>query len=279
MSKIYVTGFNGYLGSALCKHMFDKNFIKIGNPKKKYLQTDILKDLPNKVDSDAICLHLASISGEQSEKNKELTFETNVELTKRICDLNFNKIIFFSTSSVYGSSEKILKETDDVNPTNYYTETKILAENIIKQSKTNIILRMSNLMGISPNMNWNLFVNQLIKNIKKNKKIEIFNPYQYRPFLNISDAVNCLSNIIDERKVEGIFNFGFTDMNYNKTEILTTLKKIFKNFNYRTSFEGDKIYPSKPRDYKINCEKIKKFFQKKTGLLETFKQLNKINLN
>mgnify|MGYP001280550983 CR=1 FL=1 len=35
MSKIYVTGFNGYLGSALCKHMFDKNFIKIGNPKKK----------------------------------------------------------------------------------------------------------------------------------------------------------------------------------------------------------------------------------------------------
>ena len=131
MTKIYITGFNGYLGSAICRKIPEKDLIKIGNPEKNYRNINVIKDLPDKVEKNSVCLHLASISGDESEQNKKKTLKVNVEYTNRICDLNFKKIIFFSTSSVYGLSNKISLETDNLNPTTYYTETKILAEDIV----------------------------------------------------------------------------------------------------------------------------------------------------
>ena len=276
MTKIYITGFNGYLGSAICRKIPEKNLIKIGNPEKKYRNINVIKDLPNKVEKDSVCLHLASISGEESEQNKKKTLKVNVEYTDRICDLNFKKIIFFSTSSVYGLSNRTSTETDNLNPTNYYTETKILAEEIVIKSEKNIILRMSNLMGEAPKMNWSLFVNYLIKCIKQSKKIEIYNPNQFRPFLNVSDAVDALSQILNDTQIKGIFNFGLSDMNFKKIDIINSLKEFYSKLDYTINDENEKIYPSKPRDYKIDCSKIKKYFRKKTSLQQTFKELSQI---
>ena len=75
MSKIYITGFNGYLGSALCPLLSNYEVIKIGNPEKKYKEKNVLYDLPKKVERNSTCIHLASFSGEESEANKEKTYK------------------------------------------------------------------------------------------------------------------------------------------------------------------------------------------------------------
>ena len=50
MTKIYITGFNGYLGSAPAGKFREKDLIKIGNPEKNYRNINVIKDLPDKVE-------------------------------------------------------------------------------------------------------------------------------------------------------------------------------------------------------------------------------------
>ena len=109
----------------------------------------------------------------------------------KICDLGF-KNNFLSTSAVYGYSDKYFLESDKLNPTNYYIETKILGEEIVKKNKDNLILRSAILMGPSPNTNWNLLINLLVKEKKKLKKSLIIDPISYRPYLDVNDAANAI---------------------------------------------------------------------------------------
>ena len=76
-------------------------------------------------------------------------------------------------------------------------------------------------MGVSPNINWNLFINSLIRDIKTEKKIEIYNPNHYRPFLNIKDAEIYLNWLISEEGKFLINNYKINDQqlfyfNYDK---------------------------------------------------------------
>ena len=52
------------------------------------------------------------------------------------------------------------------------------------------------------------------------KKIyDFYNPNQFRPFLNVSDAVEALSEILNDTQIKGIFN-GLSDMNLKKLILL-----------------------------------------------------------
>ncbi len=278
MSKIFITGFNGYLGSAICEKFNNEKIVKIGNKKKIYdKEENILLEFPKKVNKEDICIHLASISGNESEINKKATYETNVILTKKICDLGFKKIIFLSTSAVYGYSDKCFLESDELNPTNYYIETKILGEEIVKKNKDNLILRSAILMGPSPNTNWNLLINLLVKEKKKLKKSLIIDPISYRPYLDVNDAAKAILDFTNRfASLSGIFNFGFSDMNYNKFQILELLKEIYGPVNYEIVENDKNIYPVGVRNYKINCNGIEKFIKNKTSIRKTLINLGEI---
>ena len=278
MSKIFITGFNGYLGSAICEKFNNEKIVKIGNKKKIYnREENILLEFPKKINKEDICIHLASISGNESEINKKATYETNVIWTQRICDLGFKKIIFLSTSAVYGYSDKYFLESDKLNPTNYYIETKILGEEIVKKNKDNLILRSAILMGPSPNTNWNLLINLLVKEKKKFKKSLIIDPISYRPYLDVNDAANAILDFTNRfASLSGIFNFGFSDMNYNKFQILELLKEIYGPVDYEVVENDKNIYPVGVRNYKINCDGIKKFIKNKTSIRKTLINLGEI---
>ena len=278
MSKIFITGFNGYLGSAICEKFNNEKIVKIGNKKKIYnREENILLEFPKKINKEDICIHLASISGNESEINKKATYETNVIWTQRICDLGFKKIIFLSTSAVYGYSDKYFLESDKLNPTNYYIETKILGEEIVKKNKDNLILRSAILMGPSPNTNWNLLINLLVKEKKKFKKSLIIDPISYRPYLDVNDAANAILDFTNRfASLSGIFNFGFSDMNYNKFQILELLKEIYGSVDYEVVKNDKNIYPVGVRNYKINCDGIEKFIKNKTSIRKTLINLGEI---
>ena len=277
MSKIYITGFNGYLGSALCPLLSNYEVIKIGNPEKKYKEKTILYDLPKKVERNSTCIHLASFSGEESEANKIKTYKTNVTFTKKICELGFEKIYFISSSSIYGNSDRPFEEDSNLNPTSYYSETKILSEEIVKKSKKNTILRMAVLMGISPHTNWKMFINSIVRNAYENKESQIFAPNCFRPYINVNDAALGLTKLIKNREICGTFNFGFSDMNFNKNQVINEIKKKIPNSKFIMSknLDNPKYLVSK-RSYKLNCNKIQKIIEKKKDLALTIKEITNV---
>jgi len=163
-----------------------------------------------------LVIHLASITGlKNCENNPIKAFQTNVHGTFNVikaCELNKNKLIFFSSREVYGKTLDVeSKENDLLLPTNIYGITKMLGELLIKNSGKNnnldyIILRLTNVYGPGGNEKG---PNKIIKNAVEDKKIEIFGGKQSINFIYIDDVVNLISTIIDKNHIsKEIFNLG-----------------------------------------------------------------------
>ena len=226
--KILLTGGLGYIGTSLINRLSKHELIVCSKSKKRDLQNynnvifefvDITSDdflqIVKKHKPDLV-IHLASITGlKNCENNPIKAFQTNVHGTFNVikaCELNKNKLIFFSSREVYGKTLDVeSKENDLLLPTNIYGITKMLGELLIKNSGKNnnldyIILRLTNVYGPGGNEKG---PNKIIKNAVEDKKIEIFGGKQSINFIYIDDVVNLISTIIDKNHIsKEIFNLG-----------------------------------------------------------------------
>ena len=171
--KYVVTGGAGFIGSHLTKILVDQGHkvMAIDNlrtGKKENLESmkekiifvkgDILDNkLLNEtiMDVDGV-FHQAALASVQDSFSKPDEYnEVNVNGTENILKLakkNDFKIVYASSSSVYGNPESIpIKESDSKNPINPYAETKLRKEELaIKYSKMGVKvigLRYFNVFG------------------------------------------------------------------------------------------------------------------------------------
>ena len=171
--KYVVTGGAGFIGSHLTKILADQghNVTVIDNlhtGKKENLES--IKEkiifvkgdiLDNKLLDETIrnvdgVFHQAALASVQDSFSKPDEYnEINVNGTENILKLakkNDFKIVYASSSSVYGNPESIpIKESDSKNPINPYAETKLkkeeLAEKYSKMGVKVIGLRYFNVFG------------------------------------------------------------------------------------------------------------------------------------
>ena len=143
--KILVTGCCGFIGSHVCEYLLqhrkDIHIVGIDNindyysQNQKYKNLDILQQYPNftfkQIDildkniitiiKPTIIIHLAAMAGVRySLENPTLYMKTNVEgqtnLLKQSVDNNVKLFIYASSSSVYGTNEKVpFSESDPIN--------------------------------------------------------------------------------------------------------------------------------------------------------------------
>ena len=226
--KILLTGGLGYIGTSLINKLTKHQLIVCSKSKKNDLQNfnDVIFEFVDITSDDFLqivkkhkpdlVIHLASITGlKNCENNPIKAFQTNVHGTFNVikaCELNKNKLIFFSSREVYGKTLDVeSKENDLLLPTNIYGITKMLGELLVKNSGKNnnlnyIILRLTNVYGPGGNEKG---PNKIIKNAVEDKKIEIFGGKQSINFIYIDDVVNLISTIIDKNHIsKEIFNLG-----------------------------------------------------------------------
>jgi UDP-glucose 4-epimerase len=151
--KILVTGGAGYLGSHMV-HLLLKNNHQVAvldnleNGHRELLPKGIsffkadLRDLTEtekiieKFQPEAIIHFACYIAAGESMKKPFLYFENNllggINLLEAMRKKNVKKIVFSSSAAVYGKGKnKPLKETDPLNPSNIYGETKAMLEKIL----------------------------------------------------------------------------------------------------------------------------------------------------
>ena len=171
--KYVVTGGAGFIGSHLTKilveqghkvtvidnlHTGKKENVESIKEKIIFVKGDILDDkLLNETirDVDGV-FHQAALASVQDSFSKPDEYnEVNVNGTENILKLakkNDFKIVYASSSSVYGNPESIpIRESDNTNPINPYAETKLRKEELaIKYSKMGVKvigLRYFNVFG------------------------------------------------------------------------------------------------------------------------------------
>tara|TARA_B100000214_G_scaffold373225_1_gene353112 strand:- start:774 stop:1724 length:951 start_codon:yes stop_codon:yes gene_type:complete len=241
MKKILITGSSGFIGFHLAKNL-SKIYKVIGldnhnnyySKKIKKKRLSILKknknfsfkkiDLKNKNELEkvfnkfkpSIVFHIAGQPGVlYSFKNPKSYKLNNTQTTNIVSNLckknNIEKLIFASSSSVYGDQKKFpIKEHFKTNPKNPYARTKIESEKIIfknlKKSKTDfLIFRFFTVYGSfgRPDM----FIHKFLNSIKNKKTIKLHNKgMNFRDFTYIDDVVSILKMSIDKKISKKILN-------------------------------------------------------------------------
>ena len=289
MKNILVTGGAGYVGSGLLRELLLKGYnvtcvdnLLFGgeslldiqhNKNFTFYKCNIndskkLDEIFLKNNFDGV-IHLAAIVGDPACKlYSDLAIKTNLDSSKWLLERSKNakvsKFIFASTCSNYGKMddpETYVDENSELAPVSLYAELKVKFEKyMLSEMKKSdgfspTSLRFSTVYGLSPRMRFDLTVNEFTKDLVLGKELIIFGENFWRPYCHVKDFSNAFITVLDspnEKVAYNVFNVGDTKENYTKQMIVNEIIKILPNSKIKYVAQNDD-----PRDYRVNCDKIK----------------------
>jgi nucleoside-diphosphate-sugar epimerase len=226
-----VTGGAGFIGSHLTKHLIKKGHKVSVIDSLRRGSFDNLKEIKDKIDFQEVDIldydkmknvaknvdgifHQAALgSVPQSFKEPEEYHRVNAIGTENVLKLakEFGfKVIYASSSSVYGNQEKFpIKEDAEKKPLNPYGKSKLESEQFAKKyadlGVKVIGLRYFNVFGIGQNPNYAGVVPKFIERLVQHKPPIIFGDgKQLRNFTFVDDVVE--ANVLAfENKIEHAF--------------------------------------------------------------------------
>lgn len=225
----FVTGKKGNLANCLSKKNFRLYELDLGN-------LDDNNEFLSDVD---VVFHMAADPEVRTGYDKpEDSFNQNIQntfnLLQKIRHSKVKKIVFASSSSVYGDAT-ILPTPENYSPLlpiSHYGASKLACEALISSFCHNynmkgIIVRPANVIGSRGRhgLIWDLV--HKLKN--DNSKLEILGDgKQVKSFIHINDGVEGIFHLVTKVKENvGIFNLGSDD----SIEIMTVAKTVCKNMN------------------------------------------------
>ena len=166
---------------------------------------------------DGIFHQAALASVQDSFSNPEEYHNVNVNGTENILKLaekNNFKVVYASSSSVYGNPERIpIKEEDNKNPINPYAETKLQKEELAKKySKMGVKiigLRYFNVFGKGQSKEYAGVLKLFLERIRDGLPPKINGDgTQFRDFVYVEDVANANIMSMDSNVDHDFFNVG-----------------------------------------------------------------------
>ena len=288
-SNLVITGGAGFIGSHLAESLAQNHKITIidnmSTGKRKNLSSIPTKNIVLKpIDlskvsgshlrcADAV-FHLAARSDvKESMLHPEIYFKDNVSATARLLDsmrkADVPKIVFVSSSVVYGQSRHSHKENSKTQPISTYGITKRVCESMIDSYCTTygfkgVVLRLANIVG--PRAPKGIIHDMVSKFQKDPKKILVLGDgNQTKSYLYVSDCINAITMTYDTMsrqsspcEIYNVSNFDFASVNQVVRYIAETMnlkKYVTKYQRYNKTgagWQGDIIIS------KMDTTKIKK---------------------
>lgn len=237
MKKVIVFGKNSFLG---------KKFIETTKKDISYYSYKEIDDIDfNKYD---IVLNFSF--NPAFYKNK---YDQSKDFDKIILEKISSKnchYIMISSRKVYGMHNHFdIKETDPINPSDYYGENKAIIENFVSKMNNYTIIRPSNIFGNE--INRLSFFGIMLTNLKKKGIISFnMNPFTVKDFIFVNDFCKYIDLFIEKTPI-GIYNLG----SGYRTMIGELAMGVIQGYG-----SGDLICnsPKLSDQFSLNLEKLKK---------------------
>lgn len=254
MAKILVTGGAGFIGSNFCNIMVKKGHdvtafdnLSLGVkenliPEVKFVQGDVKNraDLDKTGNDFDYILHLAASSSAPMFKDDlrgsmENNIIGHVDVLNYARDIKAKKVLFASTSSIYGNNPTPLTEDQFVVPPNFYSVTKHAQEetSIVysKEYDLEIIgFRFMSVYGLNEGHKKKFanVLSQFIWEMAQDRPAILYGDgTQQRDFTNVKDIVQGIELAMMSEKKYGfnVFNIG-TASAVSLVELVATINKV-----------------------------------------------------
>lgn len=282
--KVLVTGGAGYFGSVLVRTLLQEGhdvtvldsllrgdaalLPLITERRFSFFPGDIREE---KAARAALCgaeavIHLAAIVGDpacaaQPQLAREVNEKASLQLFKWADEDGARRFLFASTCSNYGRMENpdgFVDENSALNPISLYAQTKVAVERAILAADSMLtvtVLRFATLFGLSPQMRWDLTVNEFTKALLLDRKVEVFGKQFYRPYIHVRDAARAVAQVLisPSHQIAGrVFNVGDSGLNFRKGDLTLEIQRTVGG-------ESEIRYVERkddPRDYRVCFDRI-----------------------
>lgn len=256
--KLLLTGANGLLGQKLVALLQKEKEIELlatsrgaarfPNQNIPYQSLDIenrqeVQEIVGRFRPDAIIHTAAMTNVDTCEQDREGCRSANVTAVEYLIEAAEVVQAFFvhlSTDFIFSGDSGPYSEEAEARPVNYYGESKLASEEVVKKAKTPwAIVRTVLVYGITPGMSRSNIILWVKDGLEKGKPLQIVDDQLRSPTLAEDLAAACL--LITRRKAEGIWHISGKDMltPYDmaiKTADFFTLDKSLINKTDSTNF-------------------------------------------
>jgi nucleoside-diphosphate-sugar epimerase len=262
--NVLVTGGAGFIGKEVVKKLqFEGYNVTVIDLKPqpddlqfvRYIQGDIIdiSQCLSACENQDYIIHLAAKARiPESFTNPSAYFLNNVVGTQNLLAAaaakSIKKVVYASSSSVYGNHPTPNKPYHKPNPLNYYAMTKLFGEHLCKQFRNlygleYTILRLFTVYGDgqpSDDMN-GLMIAKFARLAAENLPLTIHGDGNFRrDFIHVYDVANAFYTAIESKVKNEVFNVG-TEQNISINEVVEILRQYKPELNIS--------YIPKPKGY------------------------------
>jgi UDP-glucuronate 4-epimerase len=285
MNRVLVTGCAGFIGSHLCERLLSQGYEVLGidcftanydrwikernlaglrsHPHFIFRELNLLGcDLPHLLDGIEIVYHQAALPGVRTSWGRDFAdyVDHNILVTQRLLEAikasdSVKKVVYASSSSVYGNMSGPTDETRTTQPISPYGVTKLSGEQLCHLYAKNfglpiVSLRYFTVFG--PRQRPDMAFHKFIKAILEDQRLKIYGDgSQTRDFTFIDDAVAANLAALDAPKPGEAFNIGGRD----RVKLLDVIRILEKHIGKKARFHH---LPPQPGDPRHTCADIDK---------------------
>jgi len=257
--KIFITGIGGFIGSNLANKLSDLGYHVAGCDNFQFgydenigngilFESSEFQCMPEKLlNFYDVLVHCATSNIIYAQTNPLETFKTNAFESIKLIEKFKGKVIYTSTSSVYGQAETIpTPENAPENLSNAYDQSKAILEKYLQLRGNFTTLRLSNVYGENqrPENSYCGVIGRFINQTLNNKPITINGDGKdTRDFTYINDVVRALIIAIDQRPKNMEINIGtgVETSSFNLAIKINNLLEKIPNINFVDKRSIDKI--------------------------------------
>lgn len=278
MTKVLLTGGNGLLGQKLVPLLLsDEDIQTIVTSRGKarfsencqdfeYIDLDITNrddvfNIVHLVRPDVIIHTAAMTNVDYCEQHQDECWEVNVQSVAHLlhaAEAYNSFFVHLSTDFIFAGDKRHLTEVDKPGPVNFYGQSKLQAEELVKQSRVkHAILRTALVYGLVPNMSRSNIVLWVKNSLEVHKPINVVDDQYRTPTLAEDLAMGCY--LVTKQRAEGVYNI-------SGGEVLTPYHmalEVAKVFQLKTSLisrtDGSKFSQAaqRPAETGLIIEKAK----------------------